>query len=572
MTETKFRRSFFFLAPAVIAIFAVIIMADLLRASGEAGTGNGDELVIVADTTASMQPELDALAAAWPGSVIPVDGLDRLFHLVQYKDAVQYKGSTDEINQVQSWLQELTAAGGGDCEDAMLQAIAAAARGVPESRMLLLSDSAPQGGRANLAFIMNKLVERGINIYPVISDWCSGAELSQSAMFSLARMTGGLAHIQEEDESDVAVRGALNMMALADTMLVENATVDGIKVYPLTVDNTVTTLGVDEEKCRVWCLTCTLAVNQAASLFEVTDDIILTVKDPNGNLLQAGDPGVEVNETSGGASYLIDVAEVYTPSAGETSAEWEIIVEGSGDFVLSAAGQTGLHMAYLGKHVLSANDQQILRARLTTDSGSPAVDESNVQFYLKHIMNGQVFPIDLYDDGQHGDGQAGDGIYGGLVVPKRGLWYLGVGGKLANGAEFQREDSVPIRVKGFRTSQPPDNQQVPGNSSTIHFSLTNDDAATGLNQASSKQYELQGDSLYGWANVDNVPASIVLAPGETAVIDIQVNVPADAALGAVEETFLTIVEDGDIGASDTLTVKTTAVDELLLYLPNIARP
>jgi hypothetical protein len=187
-------------------------------------------------------------------------------------------------------------------------------------------------------------------------------------------------------------------------------------------------------------------------------------------------------------------------------------------------------------------------------------------------MNGQVYPIDLYDDGQHGDGQAGDGIYGGLVVPKRGLWYLGVGGKLANGAEFQREDSVPIRVKGFRTSQPPDNQQVPGNSRTVHFRLTNDDAATGLNQASSKQYELQGDSLYGWANVDNVPASIVLAPGETAVIDIQVNVPADAALGAVEETFLTIVEDGDIGASDTLTVKTTAVDELLLYLPNIARP
>jgi hypothetical protein len=572
LTKLKFIRAFYFLVPAFLAILAVVLLTDLLRASGAAGAGNGDVLVVVADTTASMQPELNALSEAWPGSVIPNDFRERLFHLIQFRDAVQYQGSTSEMSEFKSWLGELTAAGGGECDDAILQALAAVAREAPDSRALLLSDSAPQGDFSNLAFIMNKLTERGVNLFPIISGWCNDSVLSQSSMFSLARMTGGVATIHEEEENVDIIDSTFDLMALQDTILVENSTVDVLQSFSLILDSTATTLGIDDEQCKVWCLTCPLALDQSPSLFAPTSDIKLMVKNPDGNLLQAGDPGVKITESSGGMSFLIDLAEVYTPKPGETSSTWEVIIEGNGDHVLTAAAHSALHLEYLSEYFLTAKREQIIRARLTTDSGTPAVDDLSVQFYLKHIMNGQVHLITLFDDGQHGDGQAGDGIYGGQVMPKRGLWYLAVRGKLANGAEFQRIDSVPIRVKGFKVNQPPDNQQVPGNSSTIRFQLTNDDEVIDLNQVSSKQYELEADSLLGWASVADVPASIVLAAGETAEIDVAVNVPQDAEEGAVEETYLTIVEDSDIGASETLTVKTTAVDELRLYLPNIVRP
>lgn len=312
-------------------------------------------------------------------------------------------------------------------------------------------------------------------------------------------------------------------------------------------------------------------MNQATSLVELDNDITLSVKDPDGNLLQAGDPGVAYTETSAGASFLIDVAEVYTPKPGETSATWEIIVQGSGDHVLNAAAESDLHLEYLSSYFLGANKEQILRARLKSEPGSPGVDNSSVQFALKHVTNGKVQLIDLYDDGQHNDGQAGDGIFAGRVVPKRGLWYLAARGELANGASFQRMDGVPIRVKGFKTSKPVDNQQVAGNSSTIAFQVTNE-VGEGLNQASSKMYELNAASLLGWANVEDVPGSLVLAPGETATIQVKVNVPADAEAGAVEETFLTVVEAEDIGSSETLTVKTTVVDEMMVYLPSSMKP
>ncbi|MFN2107085.1 MAG: hypothetical protein ACK2UJ_19580, partial [Candidatus Promineifilaceae bacterium] len=75
------------------------------------------------------------------------------------------------------------------------------------------------------------------------------------------------------------------------------------------------------------------------------------------------------------------------------------------------------------------------------------------------------------------------------------------------------------------------------------------------------------ESLLGWASSEGVPSRIVLQPGETKVVNVQVIVPDDAEAGDEEETFLTIIESDDIGSSETLTVKTTVVDELKSYLP-----
>ncbi|MFN2178047.1 MAG: choice-of-anchor X domain-containing protein [Candidatus Promineifilaceae bacterium] len=567
----KLKRAIVLLLPLAAGAAVLALLAGYLRAAEDQTAGSAGRLVVVADTTASMQPELAALSAAWPGSVIPESGKERTYHLLQFKDQVRYEGSTGSISEFQAKLDELTAIAGGDCEDAMFQALAAAARGVPDSRALVLSDAAPMGSRANFAFIMNKLVERGINIYPVISGWCQDSELSQSAMFSLARMTGGVPFIQEvgvvptENETQSSLHSAFDMMALQDSLLVENSTLDGIKTFPLTVDSTATTLGVDEEKCRVWCLTCTLAVQQAESLVS-NEDISLMVKDPDGNLLQAGDAGVEIRERSSGSTLLIDVADVYTPPLGQTSATWEIIVQGSGDFVLNASADSGVHLDYDGRHTLPANREIPFRAALSTSGGAPDISGETVQFALKHIMNGSIIPVELFDDGSHDDGAAGDGIFAGPVTLKRGLWYLVARGELADGAQFERTHTVPIRAKGFRANKPADNQQVAGSSGTLRFEISNDDPPD-LQRTAVKAYDLDVESLLGWASSEGVPSRIVLQPGETKVVNVQVIVPDDAEAGDEEETFLTIIESDDIGSSETLTVKTTVVDELKSYLP-----
>jgi hypothetical protein len=324
-------------------------------------------------------------------------------------------------------------------------------------------------------------------------------------------------------------------------------------------------LGVDEEKCKVWCLTCPLSVQLAQSVVE-NEDISLMVKDPDGNLLQEGEPGVEIRETSSGSTFIINVADVYTPPPGETSATWEVIVEGSGDYVLNAAADSAIHLEYLGDHVLPTNVERLLRARLATSGGAPAVNGATVEFALKHIMNGTVLPVTLYDDGQHGDGDADDGIFGGPVTMKRGLWYLVARGELTNGAEFERTHTTPIRGKGFRTNKPRDGQQVAGSTGILNFEVSNDESPA-RNKAAARTYELDVESLLGWSSDEGVPSRIVLEPGETRIVRVSVVVPEDAQTGDEEETFLTIIESEDVGSSETLTVKTMVVDELKSYLP-----
>ena len=244
------KRVLFLFLPTLLAILAVVLLSGLLQASETAVAGDGREIVVVANTTASMQPELDSVVIKWPGRVIANTPKERQFHLLEYGESFRYLGKTNSVGEFGTWLSKLQASGGGECEDAMLQALGAVARGAPDSRALVLSDSAPQGGRANLAFIMNKLVERGVNIYPLITGWCNDSELSQAAMFSLARMTGGVASVHEESESGDAVESMLDVMALPDTVLVENAALDGVQIYPLTLDSTATILGVDDWECK----------------------------------------------------------------------------------------------------------------------------------------------------------------------------------------------------------------------------------------------------------------------------------------------------------------------------------
>ncbi|MFN2134632.1 MAG: choice-of-anchor X domain-containing protein [Candidatus Promineifilaceae bacterium] len=558
------------LFPIGFAVVALGLLAGLLHATGADLAGSNKTLVVAADATAGMQPQLNALADAWPGSLVGQDGVARQYHLLAYRDAVQYLGSTDNEDEFRSLLRELNAAGGGDCPDAVFQALRAAARGAPDSRALLFGGSAPQGDSSTLAYIVNKLVERRVSAYPAISGWCTEASLTQEALSTLALLTGGLPFPHEAEEAETAAERAFNAMALADTLMIGGEMVDGESILPLTLDSTATTLGVNQAKC-CRCLTCTLAVRQSPSLVDLPSDTNMTIRDPDGDILTAGDPGVELLDTSMGRSILIDIAQVYTPDPGEASATWEIIVDGEGEVLLRADADTGVHLTYPGSHVMRAGNQRPLRAILRSDAAAPAIDQTSVQFLMINATNGQEFELALFDDGQHGDGQAGDGLYGGRVNARPGIWYLAARGKLADGGAFERLYEVPLRVKSFEGRKPGDNQQVAGNSTMLRFQVTNE-VETARSQATQQMYELSLESLQGWATAADLPRIISLAPGETATFDVQLTVPENTPADTQEETSLTVMEFGNIAGSETLSVVTTVVDEMNVFLPAAIRP
>lgn len=299
------------------------------------------------------------------------------------------------------------------------------------------------------------------------------------------------------------------------------------------------------------------------SLVQENQNHTLKIRDPQGNILQAGDPGVTVLEQAFCTSIYIDIPTVYPNNPGGT---WELILEGQGEYSVQVIAQTGLHMDYIGRHVFRAGRMSPMRISLTTDQGAPAVDGSSVKFEMRSPTGDQAIDIDLFDDGMHGDGDANDGLFGGRVALPRGIYRPHVSGLLADGSPFERIYPVPIRVQGFRGNQSGDGQRVPGNTRIVNFEITNDSQES-LNKVANQVYMLGLESSMGWASAADLPEQISLAPGESRRFEVMVNVPPDAALGEVEETSLVVMERDDIAASDVFSVQTFVVEKITNYLP-----
>lgn len=299
------------------------------------------------------------------------------------------------------------------------------------------------------------------------------------------------------------------------------------------------------------------------SLTQEGQNHTVKVRDPQGNILEAGDPGVTVLEQEFCTSIYIDIPTVYPDHPGGT---WELILEGQGEYNVQIIAQTGVHMDYIGRHVFRAGRMSPVRINLTTDAGAPAIDSSSVKFKMRSALGSQSIDIELFDDGMHGDGDAGDGLFGGRVVLPRGIYRPHVSGLLADGSPFERIYPVPIRVQGFSGSQSGDGQRAPGNTRTLRFEITND-SQTPTREVASQTYMLELESSMAWASDAGLPEQITLAPGETRRFEVSVAIPADASPGEVEETSLIVMEQDNLAASDVLSVETVVVEQMELYLP-----
>lgn len=530
-----------------------------------------DELWTVVDSSETMGPEMDALAAAWSGS--DAAAIEATYHLVTYTDEVSYTGSTTSAATYQTWLDNLTTSEGGGCRDDAFRALLGVARhtpadGFPDVDALLMTDAEPQGGRRALAFTADVLARRGVRAYPLVTGWCIPFALPPASMLFLAEATGGVYYTAQAQPMVTVTQMALNQMATTADLsrVVGMTTHEEPFVTNFPVDPSMTTLSVDSsgtDPCDGWGLTCVVRLRTAP---EYT--LTVRLQNPAGNVIGPGHPAVTVLETGHRLQMKVDLASL----PGQVTGTWGLRVSGMGGFRLAVAAQSSLMFDYRGPNVLPAGEPVRVRALLLDDtdgseSAQPGAGDmvADVTFRLLGLHEELGPTVPLYDDGEHGDGEAGDGLYGGAITAPRGFWRLAAVGELADGTAFRRVDPALIRAHRLRVRPPQDESARPGSELNRVFHVTNESEVT-------QTYELLVSSSMGWAVTGTVPAELTLGPSEEGVVAVPVSIPAEAAIGTAEETSLTAVSQADLSIRSTVGVLTTAADEFPVYLPAALRP
>ena len=518
-----------------------------------------DDLWTVVDTTETMGPELNALAVAWGGSDAATIG--STYHLVTYTDEVSYTGSTTDPATYQLWLDNLTTSEGGGCRDNAFRALLGVARrtptdGFPDVDALLLTDAEPHGGRRALAFTAGMLAGRNVRAYPLVTGWCIPFNLPPASMLYLAEATGGIYYTAQAQPMVTVTEMALNHMATTADLVRVVGMATNEEPYDLTipVDSSMTTLSVDSsgtDPCDGWGLTCVVRLRTAPAF-----DLNVQLRTPGGMAIGPGHPAVTALETDHRLQLNVDLEAFAQPPTGT----WGLRVSGMGGFRLAVSAQSCLNFDYRGPHALPAGRSTSFRVILDCVGD---VQVNNVTLFDLH--GDAQLTADVFDDGEHGDGEAGDGVYGGAMTLPAGVWRMGVQGEREDGSAFRRIDPALIRAHRLRLQSSGDRAARPDSALSHQFSVSNEGETT-------QTYELLVSSSTGWAVTDTVPAELTLGPGEEALVEVPVQIPAGASVGTVEETSLTAVSEGDVSVSGTASALVTVADTLPVYLPAVRRP
>lgn len=510
---------------------------------------------VVVDTTATMQPELDALVNAFHPWGVWREPLTATLHLVGFKDAAATFEQPEDVAAMAAALDAIEASGGGNCPDgafAGLREMAMHLPGIrtPSADVLLATDSTPLARRQDYHYMANRMLQRGVRVHSLLSGWCDPAPISPEALGFLSLATGGSFYPTDGPDYTTDAAIALTHIAATDELKRLSAFFGDPADVPLLVDSTMESFGI--EMGYIGCLTCPLQIDSG--------DPMIQLIDPDGTVIDPSDPGF--TELRSARRLMVHWRQ---PLTATVAGEWTVRVNGASSASLAIFATSDLHLAYLGAPTLPLNRPSRLQAVLGEVNDLGVLRPPLTATFQLQSLDGQMsMPVELFDDGMHGDDDAGDGLYGGRVTPQHaGMWQLVAEGKLMDGSLFQRVAPEPIRVRSFRAPSPSNGQLVPGGNRSLRFSITNEEPEG----SGDTTFDLALYSDQGWAMTDTLPAQITLAPGERFEIAVPVQAPPGAPVGTVEETALVAVPVNDLEEGLTATSRTTVVSSLSLYLP-----
>ncbi len=165
-------------------------------------------LFMAIDNTASMQDIIDAVKS-FLQALIPTSALDgvELWGLVNFDDLSYFRGATEDPNTMVSWIDEIVAFGGGDCQESSLAAINLARLAILEQssssseasrHIIVVTDASPRPYPVEQ--LTADLIAADIKVHAIVAGDCSPPEgilaqttqLSSQVVFSaLCQETGG---------------------------------------------------------------------------------------------------------------------------------------------------------------------------------------------------------------------------------------------------------------------------------------------------------------------------------------------------------------------------------------------
>ncbi len=236
-------------------------MIDIVIEDARSESPNSLDLMIVIDTTGSMKDELKYLTTEFKSIVEDVQdynpNTDIRFGLIAYRDVgdryvVRHFDFTNSVDEMQEYLADQKADGGGDYPEAMDQALEMAVNaqwrdGNTARVMLLVADAPPHYENISYTFDQAKAArERGIRIYPVAA---SGVKDTAEFLMRLSACITQGRYLFLTDDSGVGNTHAepkipCYVVTRLDDLIVRviNSEISGVRFEPVR-ENIIRTVG-----------------------------------------------------------------------------------------------------------------------------------------------------------------------------------------------------------------------------------------------------------------------------------------------------------------------------------------
>jgi uncharacterized repeat protein (TIGR01451 family) len=498
--------------------------------------GVGPTLTISMDTTGSMGSIIEGVkqqAIQIVNDRLGTDEEPSKYVLAPFNDpGVGPLTATDDANTFKAAISSLFASGGGDCPElammGMLQGLSASDEG---GVMFMFTDaSAKDSGLAGT--VTSVATSKDIEVYPILFGSCSPTD---PGFIRVANESGGQVFLLFRSEAgnitrlaDFVIRSnAVNVLSIADSLA------GTPKAYTVPVDTAMTKV--------------TLSVSGTTSVI---------AKRPDGSTVTPADTGVSLVSLSSG-----QVISIANPVAGN----WNVMVNGSGDFSISASGDSTLDLTdfrFVEPGGRPDHEGFFPIAGLPEAGSTSTVDAimsgdfNTAQFDLRSKAGGPLQTLSL----TQGAGVSTQEFSGDVTLPNTSFLVYVTGLDL-NGNPYQRVLPASVRPQtvkiiaplsqDLRAGQPTTYTfQVKNLGSTDTFTLSAADDKSFLNNISPTTLTLNGNETKDVTVILRPPTNAQPGLSDTLTVTVR-STTTDANNFAVVTSLLTAVNSADLGVSQT---------------------
>ena len=497
------------------------------------GVANGT-LGVVIDDTGSMGPEISSVRSQVRRIVSRVRGTDdepKQYLLVRFGDPdVGPPFESDDPDEFLGRVDSLSPRGGGDCPELSMSALLqAVSRAKEESNLFLFTDaSAKDRSLARSVFTLANA--KRIRITPMLTGSCSPVD---PAYVSIADQTGGQLFLLNQFELSRA-------FDLIEPQLRQDFTVISLVKDRLAGSSRDLIAPVDSTAEQV---VFSVALDSKTSI---------EVFDPAGVAVAPGDPGVTVTDLSTGR-----IVTVTAPVVGD----WRVVAAGSGDLSIGVYANSPIDFRTF-EFVERVNP---VHEALAAIPGQPVV--ATAPEGLAFLLGNVASPVDfeLLDESgislgavtlTRGDLDAAEEEFVGTVPLPSVPFRVSARGVDSTGATFQRLYSpvftaqpieVGVDLAGLPAGLPP------GETTTVELSATNHGGAD--------SFRILASDDRGFVTAVR-PTVLNLGGGETALIEVDLTVPATTPEGTGVLLGVTAESTSRAGVSNSAAVQlvVSAVD------------